>query len=654
MITLRALIHNDDSQELLISLQKAGIVHLDNHSHNPVHEQINTENELKNANQAAIILKNLDLDENTSITSPQTSRNISETIQDVIKLDSELQEQKLKLLQIEKEIELLQPWGNFDPEILKALQKKNLQIRFYLSSAKNFFDLNYPSEQLIFPQKTNYPSSKNEIQSGNVQFAVMVPKKSEELKNCTPLNIPLKSLNKIETSYSELQKSIKETESKLKYYQKNQETIQSHITELENQNDFYSASFSRPRHLDGKLIEVSGHFPEEHQKKITAILEQFDCWYSLSEPGKYEDVPVELKNNAFNKLFEPILGLLSLPNYRELDPTPFFAPFFALFFSLCLGDLGYGALLTIAGVVAIVKAPASFKNISKLVSILGALTMASGLLLNSFFGENFLGGPGIENSIFSSGAQKFAPFAPVAGDKGVIYPMMNLALVIAVFQVFIGMLLQAYNRFKYMGKAYSLVPISYILMLWGMLSMGAHTNFLNLGISEFTAGPIQAGSLLLSIPHKVASGLLYGGLLLLIFGNNPERRFYVRPLSGLWELYGFITGIIGDLLSYLRLFALGLSSGLLGGAFTYIAFLFVRDGQGDIMWTSPFIILSFLLLIFGHTLNFVLAVIGSIIHPLRLTFVEFLFNNIKYEGGGKAYSPFKLRKEITHGINHHS
>ncbi|MBT4092138.1 MAG: V-type ATP synthase subunit I, partial [Deltaproteobacteria bacterium] len=106
---------------------------------------------------------------------------------------------------------------------------------------------------------------------------------------------------------------------------------------------------------------------------------------------------------------------------------------------------------------------------------------------------------------------------------------------------------------------------------------------------------------------------------------------------GLWELYGFATGIIGDILSYLRLFALGLASGLLGHAFNGIAFGFIENN------IFPGIFATIALLIFAHTLNFGLAILGSFVHPLRLTFVEF-YKNLDFEGGGKNYAPFLKEK----------
>ena len=111
----------------------------------------------------------------------------------------------------------------------------------------------------------------------------------------------------------------------------------------------------------------------------------------------------------------------------------------------------------------------------------------------------------------------------------------------------------------------------------------------------------------------------------------------------LWEFYGFASGLLGDILSYLRLFILGLSGGLLGSVFNYIAFLPVTV-NGEINWHTPLIAITFLLLIAGHTLNICLTTLGALVHPLRLTFVEF-YRNLDFKGGGKAYAPFRLTRD---------
>ena len=127
--------------------------------------------------------------------------------------------------------------------------------------------------------------------------------------------------------------------------------------------------------------------------------------------------------------------------------------------------------------------------------------------------------------------------------------------------------------------------------------------------------------------------------------NNPDKNFFLRPLTGLWEFYQFVTGFLGDFLSYIRLFALGLASGLLGNAFNQIAFMILPGYPESTDYLSPLMAVSVIILLVGHTLNLGLSLLGSFVHPLRLTFVEF-YKNLDFKGGGVAYQPFLLKQRV--------
>ena len=121
--------------------------------------------------------------------------------------------------------------------------------------------------------------------------------------------------------------------------------------------------------------------------------------------------------------------------------------------------------------------------------------------------------------------------------------------------------------------------------------------------------------------------------MILLF-NNPDKKMWIRPLLGLWEMYNVVSGLLGDVLSYIRLFALSLAGGLLGGAINLIATMIRGDDPGIVSW-----FFMLLVLVGGHFINFALAALGAFVHPLRLTFVEF-YKAVGFTGGGKAYAPF--------------
>ena len=131
-----------------------------------------------------------------------------------------------------------------------------------------------------------------------------------------------------------------------------------------------------------------------------------------------------------------------------------------------------------------------------------------------------------------------------------------------------------------------------------------------------------------------------------MFYNNPDKNIFVNFGGGIWSVYGMATGLLGDLLSYIRLFALGLTGGVLGGVFNTLA-MQANEGLADMTGIAPVgWLVMLIVLLLGHGINFGLCMISSFVHPMRLTFVEF-FKNANFEGGGKAYNPFRQKAKLA-------
>jgi V/A-type H+-transporting ATPase subunit I len=421
------------------------------------------------------------------------------------------------------------------------------------------------------------------------------------------------------------------------------EALTRHFTSHSNKANYDKADLSMEELTEGKLLSLSGWLPAGREKEVSEFLQKFSLYFLVSDPGPDEEVPVLLKNNRFSKLFEPITKIFALPSYMELDPTPFFAPFFAFFFGICLGDVGYGAIILIGAVIMLYRVSDALKPIMKLGIILGLMTILNGVFLNTFFGQAIFAKGYGSQAIFSGGGALAVFGSYSTADGRSVSPAMPFSIMLGVIQVMLGIGLQAYNKISNYGWAWGLQPISYLMMIAGGIVWAAHGNAMDLGTLEI--GPLPVGAALTTVPGFIGPMFVIGGLLVLFAGNNPDKKIFFRPLLGLWELYGFITDLMGNVLSYLRLFALGLASALLGNAFNQIAFMFVRQEDGSLNLASIGIVGTVLVLVVGHTLNLGLSALGSFVHPLRLTFVEF-YKNLQFKGGGQAYSPFSVQKSI--------
>ena len=544
----------------------------------------------------------------------------------------ELEEQKEKaaqeLLALKKDAGILAPWGNFNPESIKRLQKLGVKIRFFVLPLKKFESLD----------RKNLSIEEINRSEGQVYF-VLVERGEQASIDAEEVRLPDSSLETIQERIKDIgahRAALDESTWKMTAFI---DFLQEFKVEKINQYRYERAHHAMQEQADGKLLTLTGWFPGERENRIREFLGTFPSYFTIRDPLENEDVPVKLKNHRFPTLFEPITGMYSLPVYNELDLTPFMAPFFAIFFGLCLGDMGYGLLLLIGSLIARTKVSGKLKSFMSLGIVLGSATAISGFLLNSFFGRPIFGGPGVQGAFLETGLQTFAPLSAQTTDSGQIFPALSLALLLGFIQILFGMSLQAYVKAKYGGFAAGLQPVASIMIVFGAVTWAAHANFLDLNMGAFTVGPIEIGKMLLAVPLRVAKGLTYMGLILYFVFNNLDKKVYLRPLTGLWEFYNFTTGMLGNILSYLRLFALGLAGGLLGAAFNQIAFMFITAPDGTINYASAGVIGTILVLIFGHALNLALSALGAFVHPLRLTFVEF-YGAVGFKGGSKPYMPF--------------
>ena len=355
-------------------------------------------------------------------------------------------------------------------------------------------------------------------------------------------------------------------------------------------------------------ISSKGWAPAYSKVEIEAYLNDAHVYYEITDPMPGDNVPIRLNNKGFFAWFEPICKLYMLPKYNELDLTPFFAPFFMVFFGLCLGDSGYGLFLFLGATayrLLAKKVTPSMKSIISLIQVLSASTFFCGLLTGTFFGANIydLDWPIVQRL-------KHA----VLMDNN---DMFRLSLILGVIQILFGMVLKAVNQTIQFGFKYAIATIGWIILLvsTAVSALFSSSELLSMG----------------GTAYKVV--LCISGAMIFLF-NTPGKNIFMNIGLGLWDSYNMVTGLLGDVLSYVRLFALGLSGGILAGVFNSLAVGMSPDNviAGPIVMVLIFVI--------GHAINMFMNVLGAMVHPMRLTFVEF-FKNSGYEGGGKEYKPFK-------------
>lgn len=497
-----------------------------------------------------------------------------------------------------KERDALLPWGNFDPENIERLKNAGYKLDFFI----------VPDNQYNPEWEQTYDAVIIKREASRTYFVTVTKNANvaDEL-NLELVKMPEVSLNQLNDLIASLREKVSHQDEKLKELSADLPSLNEAMKDFEQKINFTKVVQSTSSAADDKLMLLQGWAPVDNEKEISDYLESKAVYFEASDPMPEDNVPIKFKNNKFARLFEPIAELYMLPKYNEVDLTPYFAPFYMFFFGLSLGDIGYGLFLLLAGSLAKSlmkkKLDSYTKAVLSLVQVLGASTMIAGLLTGGFFGFSLyeINHPiaqALKNKVFFDNNKMFL-----------------LSLQLGVVQILFGMCLKVANRIKQQGFKYSLSTIGWIVFL----------------VSVIFAALLPKVMPMFGTTHLI---IIAPALLLILFYNSPDKNPLVNLGLGLWDTYNMATGLLGDILSYVRLFALGLSGGILAGVFNSLA----AGMSPDNAIAKP--IIYVLIFLIGHAINIFMNTLGAIVHPVRLTFVEF-YKNSEFEGGGKKYKPFK-------------
>lgn len=492
-------------------------------------------------------------------------------------------------------------WGDFNPARIQQLKEAGYTLRFFVCSTSAFQE-EWGIKVSEKEGKTYFVNVNNENYADYENYATLLPS-------------PEKSAAQYMQEVEHLKGLLAAANARIEAWQiANIEDIKAQLKEARQNIDWQRVNLSTDKLAEGALCLFEGFCPIDKETELNAMLKDAQVYYEETDPEKEDEVPIQLKNNFYTRLFEPITRLYSLPNYAEIDPTPFFAPFFMLFFGLCLGDGGYGLLILLAGIAVILKAP-KLKEWGWLGVFMGVTTMIVGILTGMFFGIN------LEKVAFLAPVKQYfitETNATVHFMGGSYHPMMVFAILIGIFQILFAMGFKVVKITLRDGFKYAAYDCAWLVALVTLIVWAATASSLS------TIGLYSIYAIL---------GIC---ALFILFYSNPDRKILLVNIGGgLWGTYNMVSGLLGDVLSYIRLFALGLAGGILGNVFNALALQAGGALPGWIGWLP-----TLLIMVFGHALNFALCLISSVVHPMRLTFVEF-YKNAGFEGGGKEYKPFK-------------
>lgn len=584
--------------KFLSDLQTLGVVDI-TRSEKPVDE--NSEKMLDTAEdyrKALDRLKAIDYSEDKDIDRIKAIRlsPVEDPVYETFDTVSRLDALQSKLSAYEKEIEHLRPWGEFDYDAIQKLDTLGFRTRYYKVLSKKF-DAGWASE---------YPLQVIS-EDGSYTYFVTVSDDADYSFPIDECEKPANDWESVEEKAEAVRNEILTCKAKLLELKGFQSEISKGYSEAASALDLYLANASSEKAAENHISVFEGFAPVKENDRLKKAFDEMDVYWQMSEASHEDNPPIKLKNNRFNRMFEVLTDMYGRPAYNGFDPTPYIALFFMLFFAFCMGDAGYGIILIIIGLL--MKRSKAMEKMAPLVTVLGVATVIIGTLFHTFFSMDIMQWQCIPQWMKSV----MLP-SKIAGYDGT----MVLALVVGVIHICVAIIVKTVYTTKQNGVLNSLGTWGWTLLIVGGIIVGgiALTGVLDSEVTKWVI--IGLGSI---------SAL---GIFLL---NDLHRNPLKNIGSGLWETYNTATGLLGDVLSYLRLYALGLAGSMLGYAFNDLGKMVLGDGHLGFNW-----LFFILIVVIGHTLNLAMAALGAFVHPLRLNFLEF-FKNSGYEAAGRNYNP---------------
>ena len=608
MNKLTLLVYHKEYIDFLQRLRQVGVVHIVERKSGAV-ENPEVEKQMALIARYKRTIKRL---ERCAVENLQPAKGVDGAMATIEKCDTllaEIEQRKGILQTLDKDAAALAPWGEFDVTTIEKLESAGYDIRFFISPAKNF------CQEWV----DEYNAIVVAEQASRLYFVTVTPKHVVVDIDAEVAKLPDASLSALESEKERVEQQIEAFNAELdKLAVAELNTLRAANDALMHDLEFMKVALDGEKVSGDKLVLLEGWAPEENLAELKAMLDESGAFYDVRPVRRGDEAPVKLKNNAFTRMYEMLTKMYGMPSGTDFDPTPILAPFFSLFFAFCMGDAGYGLILILMGFILKKKLKSDLAGMMNLVITLGIFTTLIGAVLGTFFGMSLL-------SDFDL-PEKIRQFI-IAGDIelfGSTYDkQMILALGIGVVHISIAMTVKAINNTVFYGFKESLSAWGWWLVVVGGAVLGTLT-FLS------------------AIPAEVSKWAFIGigsvGALGIYIFNNLRRNVFANIGAGIWDTYNMASGLLGDVLSYIRLFALGLAGGMLGQTFNSLALMLVdgKEGLGAVIGWVGF----GLIIIFGHTLNIAMSCLSAFVHPLRLTFVEY-FKNAGYEGKGVEYKPFK-------------
>jgi V/A-type H+-transporting ATPase subunit I len=575
----------EHARTALNDLAALGVLHIE-HQNPPSSEEINALTEKLALVEQAILILSTAGPSITPIDLP--SKDIISVCQHIVDLQKRSEQLKEYAVTLNAWVDQWGPWGDFDPQQISQLAQKGVYIKLYQIPREQLKNLN---QEIIV---------KKIFSQGAIDNCIVFCRDNIQL-DFKELELPKMSLSQMRQRMAEDAQIILNLKKQLSEYFGYQDRLLAEKKSLTLQKKYFEA-------LQGmgqaeELVYLKGYAPVDAEETLIREAKQRGWGIFTTIPQEEDQVPTLLRNPAWISFIKPLLKLLELlPGYRELDISPLFIVFFSLFFGMLIGDAGYGLVYGLLNFWLHKKLGRKMKDQSVffLFYILSFCAIIWGFLTGTFFGQAWLLNLGIK------------PLVPALTDTTFI---QGLCFLIGAVHLSLA------HGWKAILKApalKALAELGWICVIWAVYFLAK-----NLILGE-------------SFP-LLGKGLIITGLFLVLFFTSPQKNIFKTIGSGLGTIALSLVNNFTDVVSYIRLFAVGLAGVAIADAFNAMAAGIIKKGD----WLT--IIAAALVVVFGHALNIILGPMSVLVHGVRLNVLEFC-GHAGVTWNGFNYKPFG-RKE---------
>jgi len=589
MKKLTLLVYDKDRKAFLKRLRSMGLVHLKKLAEPAVDDLEVVEKDMDRVKQVIDITSRFDARHETPGNVTCDYKEVKDRVKAVLGLVDEKADCDRELENAKRHIGKFKAWGRFSPADMAGLAKKGIFLKLYIIPKKAFDKI---EDKGIF---------KIVNEDRQVYYAAHVSREDTTL-GFEEIKIQGDGYDESYRKIDSLKKRIEEINALLRCHAWEKDALRDYQASLETRHTFLRAFHGMK--AEGTFSYLQGFCPSDRLKDIVGLASSLKIGYVVEEPSDPAETPTLIRNPKWIRIIEPVFNFMkTVPGYKEFDISGWFLVFFSVFFAMLIGDAGYGLIFILATYLAGRKFRHLAREPFRLMYLLGFTTLIWGAVTGTWFGAREIAQLPFINSLIVTNIDSF-----VESNQNYI---IQICFIIAIIQLTIAHLAIAVRM---MNSLKVISEIGWISVLWGLF---------------FTAGALVLGKPFYPIYLYL---ILFGSLAVLIF-TNPQKNVIKGILSSLLDVPLKVISSFADIVSYIRLFAVGYASVILASTFNELAL-----GVGFDSFLKGFG--AALILFFGHALNIILGFMSVIVHGIRLNMLEFS-GQMGMQWSGREYDPFR-------------